>query len=165
MSRSDSVVGLACGRGPQLGLGHAQESGRWRVSSSICRPSTPRVRIWRSRGGFWWRLPAAWQRSAAGTAYGTHVHALVLKFAPREQNHSTFFFRNRPELELLKRLLGGVAKGARLELAVLGCSNGRRSVRLRLGDSLRADRISRSPSRRSTSRRTSSISPRRASTR
>jgi chemotaxis methyl-accepting protein methylase len=72
----------------------------------------------------WVRVPAAWRRSAPAMAYGAHVNALVLRFQPREQNHSTFFFRNRPELELLTRLLEGFRKGSRLELSILGCSKG-----------------------------------------
>jgi len=72
----------------------------------------------------WRRLPAAARRSGLGMAYGAQVHSLVLRYQPREQNHSTFFFRNRPELELLQRLLGGVSQGARLNLSILGCSKG-----------------------------------------
>jgi chemotaxis methyl-accepting protein methylase len=72
----------------------------------------------------WWRLPEAGRRSRLGTAYGSSLHRLVLRFQPRTQNHSTFFFRNRPELALLKHLLDGFPQGARLDLAILGCSKG-----------------------------------------
>jgi chemotaxis methyl-accepting protein methylase len=72
----------------------------------------------------WWRLPEAWRKSDLARAYGARVHALVLRFQPREQNHSTFFFRNRAELELLKHTLASFKKGSRLNLAVLGCSKG-----------------------------------------
>ena len=40
----------------------------------------------------------------AFVSYGTHLHSLVLRFAGRRQNHSTFFLRNRAELELVRRL-------------------------------------------------------------
>jgi len=72
----------------------------------------------------WRRLPARWQRSRVALAVGSHVHSLVLRHQPREQNHSTFFFRNRPELELLAHVLHAFPRGATLNLAILGCSKG-----------------------------------------
>jgi chemotaxis methyl-accepting protein methylase len=72
----------------------------------------------------WCRLPATWYRRSPVVAYGTHINAVVRRFEPRRQNHSTFFFRNRPELTLMARFLERFSQGARLELAVLGCSKG-----------------------------------------
>src|SRR4029077_2962484 len=40
------------------------------------------------------------------------------------QNHSTFFMRNRPEMELMGRLVDQKAHGARVSIAVLACSKG-----------------------------------------
>jgi len=56
--------------------------------------------------------------------YGSHLHSLVLRFADRLQNHSTFFLRNRAELELMRRLVSRAARGSNLEVAVFACSKG-----------------------------------------
>src|SRR5207247_5812754 len=61
-------------------------------------------------------LPLRW--------YGRHLHALVQRLAERGQSHGTFFFRNRPELELLRRLVDRKAPGASLEVSVFACSKG-----------------------------------------
>ena len=52
------------------------------------------------------------------------LNSLVRRLAERTQNHSTFFFRNRPELELMGRLLGQASHGSNLAISVLGCSAG-----------------------------------------
>src|SRR5215470_12570144 len=69
-------------------------------------------------------LPAFLRVLAAGRAYGRHLHDLTLRYAERNQNHSTFFLRNRPELELMRRLLGPKPHGATVHLAVVACSKG-----------------------------------------
>ena len=56
--------------------------------------------------------------------YGRHLHALVQRLAERGQSHGTFFFRNRPELELLRRLVDRKAPAASLEVSVFACSKG-----------------------------------------
>jgi len=52
------------------------------------------------------------------------VHGLVGRLAERTQSHGTFFFRNRPELELLRRLVNRKAPAASLEVSVFACSKG-----------------------------------------
>jgi hypothetical protein len=42
------------------------------------------------------------------------MHSLVLRYGDRRQNHSTFFLRNRPELELIKRLASDAPHGSAL---------------------------------------------------
>ena len=42
----------------------------------------------------------------------------------RRQFFGTFFLRNRPELELIRRLSDQKGKGSTLKITVLGCSNG-----------------------------------------
>jgi len=124
MSRSGGVAewpAVVAGRAGRRGL-----RGRWPLLGELFDLSAEyaaRVYLALARR-IWWRLPATWRGSAPVSAYGSHVHNLVLQFQPREQNHSTFFFRNRPELELLRRTLEGFKKGSRLNLAVLGCSKG-----------------------------------------
>jgi chemotaxis methyl-accepting protein methylase len=42
----------------------------------------------------------------------------------RRQNHGTFFFRNRPQLALIRRLLDQKPKGSTVRISVLASSNG-----------------------------------------
>jgi chemotaxis methyl-accepting protein methylase len=57
-------------------------------------------------------------------AYGRYLHRGSQKRSSRTQNIGTFFFRNRPELELLTRLLDRRVQGSTLHLTILGCSKG-----------------------------------------
>ncbi|HUN72268.1 MAG TPA: CheR family methyltransferase [Steroidobacteraceae bacterium] len=52
------------------------------------------------------------------------MHAIVLRDAPRQQYLGTFFLRNRPQLEQIRRLIAPLPQGATLRLAILGCSIG-----------------------------------------
>ena len=72
----------------------------------------------------WNLLPASVQRLPPVRLYGRHVHALVGRLAERTQSHGTFFFRNRPELELMCRLVNQKLPGSRLDITVLACSKG-----------------------------------------
>ncbi len=72
----------------------------------------------------WWRLPARLRSLPPVRLYGMHLHALVRRTAERKQNHSTFFFRNRPELELVDRLIDRKGHGSSLKIAVIACSKG-----------------------------------------
>lgn len=72
----------------------------------------------------WELLPAALKDSPLGLAYGRMLHALVRRHARRNQGFGTCFFRNRPELELMRRLLENWPRGDALRIAVLGCSKG-----------------------------------------
>ena len=70
----------------------------------------------------WKHLPSSLSSSRAGWTYGSHLQWLVQMHLTRKQRSGTFFFRNRPELELLTRLLN--TKASTLDLAILGCSKG-----------------------------------------
>src|SRR5262245_35474996 len=72
----------------------------------------------------WRHLPASLRSQSLGQAFGRHVHSTVLLHAKRGQNHSTFFLRNRPELELVSRLAGQKSNGSNLKLCVVACSIG-----------------------------------------
>jgi chemotaxis methyl-accepting protein methylase len=85
-------------------------------------------------------------------AYGVHLHRLIQLREIRIQSVGTFFLRNRPELQLLVRLLDRMDQGSTLSLAVLGCSKGAevysisytiRSMRPTLNANLQALDISR----------------------
>ena len=52
------------------------------------------------------------------------MHRLVCRRADREMYLGTFFLRNRPGLELMRRLVQEEDRGTRLRIAVLGCSIG-----------------------------------------
>ena len=52
--------------------------------------------------------------------YGTLLHKLVCDRAKRKQFTGTFFFRNRPAFELMRRLALPKPGGSTLNIAVLG---------------------------------------------
>jgi chemotaxis methyl-accepting protein methylase len=52
------------------------------------------------------------------------LHALVLRVSERAQGQGTFFFRNRPELDLMCRLLDPITHGSSLDISVLACGKG-----------------------------------------
>ena len=72
----------------------------------------------------WNRLPAFLTSTRLGCLYGIHLHKLVQLRSTRRQYTGTFFFRNRPEIELLIRLLDRTERPSEVELAILGCSKG-----------------------------------------
>ena len=72
----------------------------------------------------WSHLPASLRSKSSLSGYGSHLHNLIQLRATRAQSTGTFFFRNRPELELLIRLLDQFPLGSTIDLAVLGCSKG-----------------------------------------
>jgi chemotaxis methyl-accepting protein methylase len=78
---------------------------------------TVNERIWKS-------LPGSLTKTRPFHSYGSFIHSLVQRSAPRTQYHGTFFFRNRPELELIRSLANQRPQGAELSIGVLGCSNG-----------------------------------------
>jgi chemotaxis methyl-accepting protein methylase len=75
-------------------------------------------------GRIWRHLPDWLKNHAIGRAYGKHLHASVCRHSKRVQNHSTFFMRNRPEMELMCRLVGQKPHGAKMSVTVLACSKG-----------------------------------------
>jgi chemotaxis methyl-accepting protein methylase len=75
----------------------------------------------------WVRIPTSLRVRSPGRAYGRYLHVLVQRLAERGQGRSaygTFFFRNRPELELMCRLLGPATPGSSLDISVFACSKG-----------------------------------------
>jgi chemotaxis methyl-accepting protein methylase len=71
----------------------------------------------------WSRLPASLRSKPSLRGFGSHVQSLI-QLQERTQSTGTFFFRNRPELELLVRLLDQFPRGSTVDMAVLGCSKG-----------------------------------------
>jgi SAM-dependent methyltransferase len=72
----------------------------------------------------WKRLPRGLRDSRPGYWYGVFLHDRMSRCARRRQYFGTFFFRNRPELEQMRRLATAMPQGAPLRIAILGCSSG-----------------------------------------
>jgi SAM-dependent methyltransferase len=72
----------------------------------------------------WGRLPSRVRNLHPVRSYGAWLHKLVCLGASRQQFFGTFFLRNRPALELMRRLAQQRAHGSTLRIAVLGCSIG-----------------------------------------
>lgn len=72
----------------------------------------------------WNRLPATIRNRRSVRLYGAYLHGLVCRRAQRRQYFGTFFLRNRPALEQIRRLLGAWRQGSTVRIAVLGCSIG-----------------------------------------
>jgi SAM-dependent methyltransferase len=72
----------------------------------------------------WKKVPAGMIRLSPMRSYGQILHRLVCAQGYREPLLDTFFLRNRPELELLRRLVDRQKTGEKLRVTVLGCSTG-----------------------------------------
>lgn len=72
----------------------------------------------------WTSLPASVTTLGPLRSYGNFLHALVRLQSVRGQLPHTFFLRNRPALELLRRIVAKRPKADTLRVAVLGCSAG-----------------------------------------
>ena len=72
----------------------------------------------------WNILPSSLIRLRPIDWYGRFLHALARANGVRAQALNTFFLRNRPELELIRRLVSSKKNGDTVKIAVLGCSTG-----------------------------------------
>jgi hypothetical protein len=72
----------------------------------------------------WRRVPSRVQNLYPVRWYGAWLYTLVCLHANRQQSFGTFFLRNRPALELMRRLAQQKAPGSTLRIAVLACSIG-----------------------------------------
>jgi len=72
----------------------------------------------------WHRLPDVLRNSAIGNAYAQYLDRTVRRCSNRKQFVATFFLRNRPELQLLIRLLQDRPSGSSVNIAVMACSKG-----------------------------------------
>lgn len=70
------------------------------------------------------RLPRSVAQSRLLRGYGRATHALVRLQGQRTHYLGTFFFRNRAELELIRRLAASSGETRAVTMAILGCSNG-----------------------------------------
>ena len=72
----------------------------------------------------WPRLPVRVRALNAVQAYGRWLHSLTSRNADREMYLGTLFLRNRPALELMRRLTAEKPRVSLMRIAVLGCSVG-----------------------------------------
>src|SRR5215467_3580765 len=85
---------------------------------------SPIAAFLRLNQSFWKNLPPSGTALGPIHAYGYFLHSLARVQNVRTQAFATFFLRNRPQLELIRRLVQRRAKSDTLKVAVLGCSIG-----------------------------------------
>ena len=78
----------------------------------------------RVNGWIWRRLPFRVRNLYLLRCYGAWLHTLVCLWADREQYFGTFFLRNRPALELMRRVAEQKTPSSTLRIAVIACSIG-----------------------------------------
>ena len=103
---------------------HARESWLTRLCRLRIAGKSPAGAFLRVNRKIWRHLPSGIARLGPVRSYGNFVHALARRRGVRGQAFYTQFLRNRPELELIRRLLELKSSGASLKVAVLGCSFG-----------------------------------------
>lgn len=72
----------------------------------------------------WNRLSPSARDLPLGRAYARYLDRQVRMHATRRQHFATFFLRNRPELELLRRFADQKRTGSPFSVSVLACSKG-----------------------------------------
>jgi chemotaxis methyl-accepting protein methylase len=104
----------------------AADGGSWLVRLVRTRifGKSPISAYLRLNRRLWDNLPESVTALAPIRSYGDFLHKLVQIQSVRGQLCHTFFFRNRPALELIRRLLEKRATADTLRVAVLGCSTG-----------------------------------------
>jgi hypothetical protein len=111
-------------------LGTCRDTG---PTSRAALAKVARLKLFgKSPAGFYLRVnKRIWEAAPVGLrnfypvrAYGSWLHGLVRLLATRQQYFGTFFLRNRPALELMRRIAEEKAEGSTLRIAVLACSIG-----------------------------------------
>jgi chemotaxis methyl-accepting protein methylase len=72
----------------------------------------------------WNRFPSKFTAFRPIRRYGDLLHKVARMQGNRAQAFATLFLRNRPELELIRRMVERKKEGAQLSVTVLGCSIG-----------------------------------------
>jgi len=105
---------------------HATDGGSWltRLVRLRILGKSPINAYLRLNRLMWNNLPAFFTAFAPIRSYGNFLHKLVRAHAVRGQLFHTFFLRNRPTLELIRRLVERRPTADVLKVAVLGCSTG-----------------------------------------
>ena len=107
-------------------LVYSADSGSWltRLFRTRIFGKSPIGAYLRLNRRLWDNLPTFVTDLSPVRSYGDFLHSLARVQGTRGQAFSTFFLRNRPELELIRRLVERSAKTGTLKAAVLGCSTG-----------------------------------------
>ena len=100
-------------------VGHGAEF----TLTSFLRAALSRA-FWRVNRSVWSCLPQGARDSRGGLAYGRWIHGQMQRRSSREMYVWSTFLRNRPGLDLMRRLVQERPKGSTLKVAVLGCSVG-----------------------------------------
>jgi chemotaxis methyl-accepting protein methylase len=83
------------------------------------------VSAWlRVNQSLWNRLPSWLVAIRPVRRYGDLLHKVARMQGNRAQAFATLFLRNRPELEMIRRIVERKKNGAQLAVTVLGCSTG-----------------------------------------
>jgi len=72
----------------------------------------------------WNSVPPSVAELSAVRSCGRLLHAVVRRWEGRRQYFGTYFLRNRPQLELIRRLTYEAESESPASIGVLGCSNG-----------------------------------------
>src|SRR6516164_2178072 len=94
------------------------------IATFLMRRRSPVGLYIRLNAWLWKRLPSRLRDTKLMRMYGTALHKVVCRRSDRRQFTGTFFFRNRPQLELMRRLTARKPAGSTLNIAILGCSIG-----------------------------------------
>lgn len=85
----------------------------------------PLTSVWlRLNRRLWNALPASVRSLRTMRSYGAFLHALAKVEGVRGQAFSTYFLRNRPQLEMIRRIVERLPEGDTVRVAVLACSTG-----------------------------------------
>src|SRR5258707_14299245 len=95
-----------------------------KIAKLLMRRRSPVNLYVRLNTWLWNRLPSKLRNTRPVRSYGTILHKLVCRRGDRRQFTGTFFFRNRPQVELMRGLAGHKPHDWNLIIAVLGCSIG-----------------------------------------
>lgn len=105
---------------------YAMDHGSWlmRLARMKVLGKSPVNAYLRINQRLWNRLPSFFSTLSPVRSYGDFLHRLARMQGNRAQALATLFLRNRPQLEMIRRLLDRVPNGGVLKVAVLGCSAG-----------------------------------------
>jgi chemotaxis methyl-accepting protein methylase len=95
-----------------------------KIAAFLTRRRSPINIYIRLNAWLWKRLPSKLLNAKPLRVYGVFLHELVCRYANRTQFTGTFFLRNRPQLELMRRLTPQMPDGLTLNIAAPGCSIG-----------------------------------------
>jgi len=103
--------------------GYPIESGSWLTRMRLFGKS-PSSAWLRANKLLWDALPSSVTGTRAMRRYGTALSKLARVKGVRAQAFSTYFLRNRPQLELIRRLLSRWSEGETIRVSVIACSIG-----------------------------------------